>query len=228
MKVLKPSEIKEDANIFVVIGSVGTGKTSLVNSHEGRKLVLSFDSSYSTLKDDGNLTVIADIETNELLETSKFLNELSKIANGYDLVVFDNISALSENVIYDLTQGIAGRNKDGRAAYKSVQDILHAIANWAVKFKGDVLFTAWSKVVDGYEVAQLNETAFTKVAGYAKVVGRTFVNGDYKVSMSPSLEGIGKNRVNKVKETPNGKFWKAVKYREKEVVNESNQSQSKQ
>ena len=211
MKILKNNELQNDANIYVIIGSVGTGKTSLVNNHKGKKLVLSFDSSYSTLKDDGNLVVIADIDTNELLDTTKFLKELSDLSKGYDLVVFDNISALSENVIYDLTQGIAGKNKDGRAAYKAVQDILHAIANWSVKFNGDVLFTAWSKLVNGYEIAQLNETAFTKVAGYAKVVGRTYVDSEYRVALQPSLEGVAKNRVNKIPMTKNVNFWEAVK-----------------
>lgn len=217
MKVLNNNELQDGANIYVVIGSVGTGKTSLVNSHEGRKLVLSFDASYSTLKVTDDLTVVSNITSQELLNTQKFLADLTKLSQGYDLVVFDNVSALAGNMIYDLTQGLAGSNRDGRAAYKSVQDVLHGIANWSLTFKGDVLFTAWSKLVDGFEVANLNDTAFDKIAGFAKVVGRTYVNGDYMVALQPSLEGVAKNRINKIDKTKNTNFWEAVKYKEEEV-----------
>jgi len=114
------------------------------------------------------------------------------------------------------------------AAYGTTQKVLRKIARWAVSYDGDVLFTLWSKLENGFEVPAMNQNAFNSIAGYASVVGRTFVDGDYKVALQPSLDGVAKNRVNKVKETPNVKFWKAVRYREKEVANESNQSQSKQ
>ena len=40
----------DSANLFVVLGQVGSGKTHLVLGHKGKKLVISFDSSYSTLE----------------------------------------------------------------------------------------------------------------------------------------------------------------------------------
>jgi len=38
------------ANIFVALGQVGSGKTHLTLGHQGKKLVISFDGSYSTLE----------------------------------------------------------------------------------------------------------------------------------------------------------------------------------
>ena len=61
---------------------------------------------------------------------------------------------------------------------------------------------------------RLNDLAFNSVAGYAKVVGRTYVDKDYMVALQPSLEGVAKNRVNKIPNTTNEKFWQAVEYRE--------------
>lgn len=214
MKLLKNNELDNDANVYVILGSVGSGKTSLVNSHKGKRLVLSFDDSYSTLKRDDGLQVVSEITSQELVETDKFLNELSQLAKGFDLVVFDNISALQQTIVDDMVSGVAGNNKNGMAAYGKTQKIIRRLVRWATKFDGDVLFTLWSKIDNGFEKPDMNDLAFNSVAGYAKVVGRTFVNKEYYVQLQPSLEGIAKNRVNKLEKTLNSKFWEAVQYRE--------------
>lgn len=214
MKLLKQNELDNDANVYVILGQVGTGKTSLVNSHKGKRLVLSFDDSYSTLKRDDGLQVVADITSQELVNTDNFLKELSDIAKGYDLVVFDNISALQQKIVDDMTDGLAGNNKNGMAAYGATQKILRKLVRWATEFSGDVLFTLWSKIDNGFEKPDMNDLAFNSVAGYAKVVGRTYVDKDYMVALQPSLEGVAKNRVNKIPNTTNEKFWQAVEYRE--------------
>lgn len=214
MKLLKQNELDNDANVYVILGQVGTGKTSLVNSHKGKRLVLSFDDSYSTLKRDDGLQVVADITSQELVNTDNFLKDLSSIAKGYDLVVFDNISALQQKIVDDMTDGIAGNNKNGMAAYGATQKILRKLVRWATEFSGDVLFTLWSKIDNGFEKPDMNDLAFNSVAGYAKVVGRTYVDKDYMVALQPSLEGVAKNRVNKIPNTTNEKFWQAVEYRE--------------
>lgn len=214
MKLLKNNELDNDANVYVILGSVGSGKTSLVNSHKGKRLVLSFDDSYSTLKRDDGLQVVSEITSQELVETDKFLNELSQLAKGFDLVVFDNISALQQKLVDDIVDGNASNNKNGMAAYGLTQKIMRKIVRWATELNGDVLFTLWSKIDNGFETADMNSLAFNSIAGYAKVVGRTFVNKDYYVQLQPSLEGLAKNRVNKLEKTLNSKFWEAVQYRE--------------
>jgi len=214
MKLLKQNELDNDANVYVILGQVGTGKTSLVNSHKGKRLVLSFDDSYSTLKRDDGLQVVADITSQELVNTDNFLKELSGIAKEYDLVVFDNISALQQKIVDDMTDGLAGNNKNGMAAYGATQKILRKLVRWSTEFSGDVLFTLWSKIDNGFEKPDMNDLAFNSVAGYAKVVGRTYVDKNYMVSLQPSLSGVAKNRVNKLDKTLNEKFWQAVEYRE--------------
>lgn len=217
MKLLKNNELDNDANVYVILGSVGSGKTSLVNSHKGKRLVLSFDDSYSTLKRDDGLQVVSEITSHELVETDKFLNELSQLAKGFDLVVFDNISALQQKIVDDMTDGLAGNNKNGMAAYGATQKIMRKLVRWATEFDGDVLLTLWSKIDNGFEKPDMNDLAFNSVAGFAKVVGRTYVNGEYMVALQPSLEGVAKNRINKLDKTKNANFWEAVKYKEDEV-----------
>ena len=214
MKLLKNTELDNDADIYVVLGQVGTGKTSLVNSFNGKRLVLSFDDSYSTLKRDDNLQVVSEITSQELVNTEKFLQDLSVIAKDYDLVVFDNISALQQNIVDDMTDGKAGNNKNGQAAYGATQKILRKIVRWATQYKGTVLFTLWSKIDNGFEKPDMNDLAFNSVAGYAKVVGRTYVDNAYRVALQPSLEGVAKNRVNKLNMSRNEAFWEAVRVKE--------------
>ena len=214
MKLLKNTELDNDADIYVVLGQVGTGKTSLVNSFNGKRLVLSFDDSYSTLKRDDNLQVVSEITSQELVNTEKFLQDLSVIAKDYDLVVFDNISALEDQVVYDLKKGKAGNNKNGQAAYGTVQDIMHAIASWSIKYKGTVLFTLWSDINNGFEGPAMNAKSFNKIAGYAKIVGRTYKDDAYRIALQPSLEGIAKNRINKLNMSRNEAFWEAVRVKD--------------
>jgi len=215
MKLLKNTELDNGANVYVVIGSVGTGKSSLVNNHEGKRLILSFDDSYSTLKRDEGLQVVADITSQELIDTERFLIELDKISKEYDLIVFDNISAMQQMLVDEITDGKVSSNKNGQAAYGLTQKIMRKLVRWATKFDGDVLFTAWSKIDNGFEVADLNSLAFNSVSGYAEILGRTYVdNGQYYVQLQPSLSGLAKNRVNKLEKTLNEKFWLAAKFRE--------------
>jgi len=216
MRLLKTEQLDNDASVYVVLGQVGTGKTSLVNSHEGKRLVLSFDDSYSTLKRDDNLQVIDQISTQEILDTEKFLSELDKVSKGYDLVVFDNISALEMSIVDDMTDGRAGNNKNGMAAYGATQKIIRKLVRWATTHDSDVLFTMWSKIENGFEKPAMNDNAFNSVAGYANIVARTYVDNDYMVALQPSLEGVAKNRMNKIDKAKNEKFWSAVKYREGE------------
>ena len=213
MKLLKNNELDNGAHIYVVLGQVGVGKSSLVNNHKGKRLVLSFDDSYSTLKRDDGLQVVADITSQELVDTETFLRELTELSKGFDLIVFDNISAMQQMLVDQITDGAAGNNKNGQAAYGLTQKILRKIVRWATTFKGDVLFTLWSKFENGFETADMNSLAFNSVAGFAEVVGRAYVDKDYMVALQPSLEGVAKNRVNKIVKIENVRFWEAVEYR---------------
>lgn len=216
MKLLNNNELDNGAHIYVVLGQVGVGKSSLVNNHEGRRLVLSFDDSYSTLKRDDGLQVITDITSKEIVETDAFLRELTDLSKDFDLIVFDNISAMQQMLVDQITDGEVGSNKNGQAAYGLTQKIMRKLVRWSTTFQGDVLFTLWSKFENGFETADMNSLAFNSVAGFAEVVGRAYVDNDYMVALQPSLEGVAKNRMNKIDKAKNEKFWSAVKYREGE------------
>ena len=207
----------DGANIFVVLGQVGSGKTHLVLGHSGKKLVISFDSSYSTLVGhESEITVVTpDIADYE--NPDKLISEIDDLAKGCDLVVFDNISAVETSLVDAITDGKLGNNTDGRAAYGVVQKLMAKFARWAIHFDGDVLFTLWSMVgEEGKEQPAMNMKGFNTVAGYAKLVSRTEVGFDgYSVVVNPDGRGVIKNRLaDKIKKQSikNEDYWKAISF----------------
>ena len=207
----------DNANIYLVLGSVGSGKTHLVLGHTGKKLVISFDSSYSTLVGHEDTVTVVEPELSDFNNADAFIAEIDNMAKNFDLVVFDNLSALETNLVNAITDGKVGSNTDGRAAYGVVQKIMAKFARWAIHFDGDVLFTLWSETTeDGKEKPAMNSKSFNAVAGYAKLVSRTEVGFDgYTVIVNPDGQGVIKNRLaDKIKKQTikNGDYWKAIEF----------------
>jgi len=205
------------ANIYVVLGQVGSGKTHLVLGHEGTKLVISFDSSYSTLVGHENEVTVLEPELSDYNDADGFIAEIDNMAKDYDLVVLDNLSALETTLVEAITDGKVGNNTDGRAAYGIVQKLLSKFSTCAIHFKGDGLFTLWSLVTeDGKEEPAMNAKAFNSVAGYAKLVSRTETGFDgYTVVVNPDNRGVIKNRLaDKIKKQTikNDDYWKAINF----------------
>ena len=205
------------ANIYVVLGQVGSGKTHLALNHEGRKLVISFDGSYSTLEGHEDEMTVVEPEISDYENPDKLVSEIDDLAKGCDLVVFDNISAVEATLVNAITDGKLGSNTDGRAAYGTVQKIFSKFANWAIHLNADTLFTLWSLVTEeGKEIPAMNMKAFNCVAGYAKLVSRTEVGFDgYTVVVNPDGRGVIKNRLaDKIKKQSikNDDYWKAVEF----------------
>lgn len=210
-------DLKDGANIYVVLGQVGSGKTHLALNHSGKKLVISFDSSYSTLEGHEDTVTVVEPELSDYNESDKFIDEIDNMAKNYDLVVFDNISALETILVEAIQAGKVGNNTDGRAAYGKLQTLLSKFSMWAIHFDGDVLFTLWSMVTeDGKEQPAMNSKAFNSVAGYAKLVSRTETGFDgYTVVMNPDNRGVIKNRLaEKIKKQTikNDDYWKAIEF----------------
>lgn len=213
----KITNFNDGANIFVVIGQVGSGKTHLVLGHSGKKLVISFDGSYSTLEGHENEMTVVEPEISDYGNPDKLVSEIDDLAKGCSLVVFDNISAVESSLVNAITDGKLGNNTDGRAAYGTVQKLMSKFANWAIHFDGNVLFTLWSLTTeDGKEEPAMNMKAFNSVAGYAKLVSRTEVGFDgYTVVVNPDGRGVIKNRLaDKIKKQSikNDDYWKAVEF----------------
>ena len=213
----KVINFKDGANIFVVLGQVGSGKTHLVLGHKGKKLVISFDGSYSTLEGQEDTVTVVEPELSDYNDADKLVSEIDDLAKGCDLVVFDNISATETTLIDAITDGKLGSNTDGRAAYGVVQKLMAKFANWAIHFDGNVLFTLWSLTTeDGKEQPAMNMKAFNSVAGYAKLVSRTETGFDgYVVVMNPDDRGVIKNRLaDKIKKQTikNDDYWKAISF----------------
>ena len=207
----------DSANVFVVLGQVGSGKTHLVLGHKGKKLVISFDSSYSVLEGHEDEITVVTPELSDYETSEKLIDTIDDLSSGCSLVVFDNISAAEATLIDAITDGKLGSNTDVRAAYGVVQKLMAKFARWAIHFDGDVLFTLWSMVgEDGKENPATNIKAFNSVAGYAKLVSRTEVGFDgYSVVMNPDGRGVIKNRLaDKIKKQTikNDDYWKAVEF----------------
>lgn len=208
---------KDGANLYVILGQVGSGKTHLTLGHKGKKLVISFDGSYSTLEGHEDEVTVVEPEISDYSNPDKLVSEINDMAKGCDLVVFDNISAVETSLVDAITDGKVGNNTDGRAAYGVVQKLMAKFARWAIRFNGDVLFTLWSEVTDeGKEKPAMNAKAFNSVAGYAKLVSRTETGFDgYVVVMNPDNRGVIKNRLaDKIKKQSikNDDYWKAINF----------------
>ena len=207
----------DGANIYVALGSVGSGKTHLTLNHSGKKLVISFDGSYSTLAGHEDTVTVVEPELSDFNDSDKFIDEIDDLAKDYDLVVFDNISALETTLVEAIKAGKVGNNIDPRAAYGTLQTLLSKFSAWAIHYKNDILFTLWSLTTeDGKEEPAMNMKAFNAVAGYAKLVSRTEVGFDgYTVVVNPDGRGVIKNRLaDKIKKQSikNDDYWKAVEF----------------
>ena len=207
----------DGANIYVVLGQVGSGKTHLVLGHSGKKLVISFDGSYSTLEGNEDQITVVEPELSDYENPDKLVDAINTLASGCSLVVFDNISAAETSIVNAITDGKIGSNTDGRAAYGVVQKLMAKFSTWAIHYKNDILFTLWSLVTeDGKEEPAMNSKSFNSVAGYAKLVSRTEVGFDgYTVVMNPDGRGVIKNRLaDKIKKQTikNDDYWKAVEF----------------
>lgn len=207
----------DNANVFVVLGQVGSGKTHLVLGHKGKKLVISFDGSYSTLSGHEDEITVVEPDIADYENSEKLIDEINSLASDCDLVVFDNISAAETSIVNAITDGKIGSNTDGRAAYGVVQKLMAKFSNWAIHFDGNVLFTLWSETTeDGKEKPAMNSKSFNCVAGYAKLVSRTETGFDgYTIVMNPDGRGVIKNRLaDKIKKQSikNDDFWKAVEF----------------
>lgn len=219
MEIIKKENLGGSASVFVVLGQVGTGKTSIIRSHSGKKVLFSFDDSFEVIQDWGddeiaNIETIGSITSDDIFNIDKLIKTVEELTKDADLIVFDNVSALEATLVDDMTDGKVGGNKNGMAAYGATQKVLRKLVRWAVASHKDVLFTLWSKIDNGFEKPAMNDNAFNSMAGYAKIVGRTFNdNGEYKVALQPSMAGVAKNRINKLDNVKNADFWKATTFK---------------
>lgn len=219
MEIIKKENLGGSASVFVVLGQVGTGKTSIIRSHSGKKVLFSFDDSFEVIQDWGddeiaNIETIGSITSDDIFNVDKLIKTIEELTKDADLIVFDNVSALEATLVDDMTDGKVGGNKNGMAAYGATQKVLRKLVRWAVASHKDVLFTLWSKIDNGFEKPAMNDNAFNSMAGYAKIVGRTFnENGEYKVALQPSMAGVAKNRINKLDNVKNADFWKATTFK---------------
>lgn len=215
-KMKRIKNLNNGANIFVAMGRPGTGKTHLTLSHPGKKILFSFDKSYSSLD---NTVDVYEPEITDFQNVDKLIQEIDELTKGYDLVVFDSISSLELEYVAANVSGKIGNNTNKMAAYGSWQEAMMKFRIWALDFPGDVMFTLWTKFVDDKEVADMNDKAYNSVAGYAKMVSRT-VNGfeGYLVVVNPDGKGEIKNRLgDKItkKEIANDDYWTAIDYARK-------------
>ena len=219
MEIIKKENLGGSASVFVVLGQVGTGKTSIIRSHAVKKVLFSFDDSFEVIQDWGddeiaNIETIGSITSEDIFNIDKLIKTVEELTKDADLIVFDNVSALEATLVDDMTDGKVGGNKNGMAAYGATQKVLRKLVRWAVASHKDVLFTLWSKIDNGFEKPAMNDNAFNSMAGYAKIVGRTFNdNGEYKVALQPSMAGVAKNRINKLDNVKNADFWKATTFK---------------
>lgn len=113
-------EIKSTADIVLqgitvlVYGQSGVGKTTLIKTIPGRKLILSAEGGLLSLQG----TEIAYVNIHTLSELEEAFNHVTSHLSDYDCIILDSLSELAEVILSSEKKA----SKDVRQAYLGMQD----------------------------------------------------------------------------------------------------------
>lgn len=108
-------DVKANGLKVLVYGGPGAGKTRLIQTIEGKPLILSAESGLLSIKD-SNIDYIEINKFDDLRESFAFIS-LSDEASKYDWICLDSLSEIAEICLDDELK----INKDGRKAYLEMQ-----------------------------------------------------------------------------------------------------------
>ena len=110
MKFYPNGSVPEQANMYMIYGDGGTGKTSLTKQFKGNKMLFSFDLSTNVVRGENDTSVVqlesGDAPNIQALVTKWVFSALSK--PEYDVIILDNVTALQNLVL----ENIDGASKD--------------------------------------------------------------------------------------------------------------------
>ena len=120
LKFYPDGKVPEQPHLYFIYGAGGTGKTSLLNQFEGKKLLISFDLSTNVVlgRKDTDVGMLEESDKEVIQEKVDEILEYA-VANKdkYEILCLDNMSALQNLVL----ENIDGKSRDGRQNYQKLQ-----------------------------------------------------------------------------------------------------------
>lgn len=221
MKFYANGSVPEQANMYMIYGDGGTGKTSLTKQFQGRKMLFSFDLSTNVIRGDKDTSVVqlesGDEPNIQALISKWVIGALRK--PEYDVIILDNVTALQNLVL----ENIDGASKDGRQNYQKLQLWFRQLGI-KLRESNKTIYATAHQVDNGANgldgkgrfAADMNEKTFNAFTSMFDVVGRIYIDGGKRlIDLDPENGNHAKNRLD------NRKLIEAselVNYKKEEVA----------
>ena len=215
MNFFSSDDIKKNSTKRVLVyGKAGLGKTSLIKTIEGKKLILDFDFSSIVLDGMTGADLVQFDTTDIILEVEKILKMLPRLQekNKYDWIILDNVTAL-------MNYWFKARGKTSKNGLMNELQHYNEFQNWFFNFiekvlcvKTNILITGWEEYTDGLYNIQLREKCINHVLGLMDVVARLTKdeNENRFLQLSGSETVTAKNRLNNIKTCKSDEFFKSL------------------
>lgn len=199
MKIYFNGEIPKQPYLYFVYGAGGTGKTSLLNQFEGKKLLFSFDMSTNVVlgRADTDIAVIEEHDKENIQNLVEETLENAIKSKKYDVICLDNMSALQNLVL----ENIDGKSRDGRQNYQKLQLWFRQRGMYLRNSGLTVLATAHEidnkgNLDKGRYNPDMNDKTFNAFTSTFDFVGRLYKNGKERlIDCDPATGNQGKNRI---------------------------------
>lgn len=201
MKFYPNGTMPEQANMYMIYGDGGTGKTSLTKQFEGNKMLFSFDCSTNVVRQDKDTSVLL-IEEKDAPVIQALVDKLiNKAINNseYDVIILDNMTALQNLVL----ENIDGASKDGRQNYQKLQLWFRQLG-YRLRESNKTVYATAHQIDNGMNgldgkgrfSADMNEKTFNAFTSMFDVVGRIYIDGGKRlIDLDPENGNHAKNRL---------------------------------
>lgn len=199
LKFYPDGKVPEQPHLYFIYGAGGTGKTSLLNQFEGKKLLMSFDMSTNVVRGrkDTDIGILEQADGPIIQELVQKMVARAVDSKKYKVICLDNMSALQNLVL----ENIDGRSKDGRQNYQKLQLWFRQLGMYLRNSEVTVLATAHQidnggSLGNGRFSPDMNDKTFNAFTSMLDFVGRIYKKDDSRwIDCDPEQGNQGKNRI---------------------------------
>lgn len=208
MQITSAKDINTDIGTYLIYGSPGMGKTTLLKFLPGKTLVLDIDRTTRVLQGEDNIDIAYVDNQDTWKQWTETLKELKNMdLSKYDNIAVDNVSELERCMLANL--GRDGKNNRVPAIqnYLQVQYLIIDSIRFMKSLNKRLIITAWETTdlwttEEGQQYnrsyPQINNKILTNFMGLCDVVGRIMYNKKSEkrgIVLQPSDSLFAKNQV---------------------------------
>ena len=221
MKFYPNGSVPEQANMYMIYGDGGTGKTSLAKQFEGNKMLFSFDLSTNVIRGDKDIAIV-QLESGDGPNIQSLIEKWlcgALVKPEYNVIILDNVTALQNLVL----ENIDGASKDGRQNYQKLQLWFRQLGT-RLKESNKTIYATAHQVDNGASgldgkgrfSPDMNEKTFNAFTSMFDVVGRIYIDGGKRlIDLDPENGNHAKNRLDDRKLI---KANELIDYKKEEVI----------